>query len=169
MWIDRAEGKPDAVKVNDAVVMELKLQPGPAPAMMIQLDPKRYLCSMNSQPVPVIFEDLGNMSYQAAWDYQEQLLKQKVEKKSKVFAASGEVEEEPQPIPHHFLLVEHPPVYTLGKSGKMEHVLISEEDRIAKGIEILQDQSWWRYHISRTAADRWLSHSRPGTILYRYR
>jgi lipoyl(octanoyl) transferase len=90
---------------------------------------------MNSQPVPVIFEDLGNMSYQAAWDYQEQLLKQKVEKKSKVFAASGEVEEEPQQIPHHFLLVEHPPVYTLGKSGKMEHVLISEEDRKIKGIE----------------------------------
>jgi lipoyl(octanoyl) transferase len=90
---------------------------------------------MNSQPVPVIFEDLGNMSYQAAWDYQEQLLKQKVEKKSKVFAASGEVEEEPQSIPHHFLLVEHPPVYTLGKSGKMEHVLISEEDRKARGIE----------------------------------
>jgi lipoyl(octanoyl) transferase len=33
------------------------------------------------------------------------------------------------------LLVEHPPVYTLGKSGKIEHVLINEEERLAKGID----------------------------------
>ncbi|NML23317.1 lipoyl(octanoyl) transferase LipB [Pseudoflavitalea sp. G-6-1-2] len=95
---------------------------------------------MNTPPIPVIFEDLGNMSYQAAWDYQEQLLKQKVERKSRVFANSGEpvVEEDNSPIPHHLLFVEHPPVYTLGKSGKMEHVLISEEERNAKGIEFFK-------------------------------
>jgi lipoyl(octanoyl) transferase len=34
--------------------------------------------------------------------------------------------------------VEHPPVYTLGKSGKMEHVLIDEEERKAKGIAFFQ-------------------------------
>jgi lipoyl(octanoyl) transferase len=90
---------------------------------------------MNTQPVPVIFEDLGKMSYQQAWDYQELLLKQKVERKSKAYAAVAGMEEDTEPIPHHFLMVEHPPVYTLGKSGKMEHVLISEEDRQKKGIE----------------------------------
>lgn len=35
---------------------------------------------------------------------------------------------------HHLLFVEHPPVYTLGKSGAIENVLISEEERAAKGI-----------------------------------
>lgn len=101
---------------------------------------KRYLCSMTMPPIPVIFEDLGNMSYQAAWDYQEQLLKQKVERKSRVFANAGEelAEEDNSPIPHHLLFVEHPPVYTLGKSGKMEHVLISEEERSARGIEFFK-------------------------------
>ena len=39
------------------------------------------------------------------------------------------------PTRHHLLLVEHPPVYTLGKSGKTAHILISEEERLAKGIE----------------------------------
>lgn len=90
--------------------------------------------------IPVIFQDLGNMPYQAAWDYQEQLLKQKVEQKSKRFApaATGDELQEEAPITHHLLLVEHPPVYTLGKSGKMEHVLISEEERQDKGIEFFK-------------------------------
>jgi lipoyl(octanoyl) transferase len=35
---------------------------------------------------------------------------------------------------HYLLFVEHPPVYTLGKSGAIENVLISEEERAAKGI-----------------------------------
>lgn len=90
--------------------------------------------------IPVIFQDLGNMPYQAAWDYQEQLLKQKVEQKSKRFAPAT-IEEEIQeetPITHHLLLVEHPPVYTLGKSGKMEHVLISDEERQSQGIEFFK-------------------------------
>jgi lipoyl(octanoyl) transferase len=39
---------------------------------------------------------------------------------------------------HHLLFVEHPPVYTLGKSGKMEHVLISEEERAARQIGFYQ-------------------------------
>lgn len=39
---------------------------------------------------------------------------------------------------HRLFFVEHPPVYTLGKSGKMEHVLISEEERSEKGIEFFK-------------------------------
>jgi lipoyl(octanoyl) transferase len=39
---------------------------------------------------------------------------------------------------HRLFFVEHPPVYTLGKSGKMEHVLISEEERTEKGIEFFK-------------------------------
>jgi len=36
---------------------------------------------------------------------------------------------------HYLLFVEHPPVYTLGKSGDVKHILINEEERIQKGIE----------------------------------
>lgn len=65
----------------------------------------------------VQFQDLGKMEYRQAWDLQEKLLKQTLANK-----AAG------QPTSHYLLLVEHPPVYTLGKSGKMEHVLIDQQE-----------------------------------------
>lgn len=76
----------------------------------------------------MLFQDLGNMRYQPAWDYQEELLQHNIKAKS---VANGE---EPATV-HHLLLVEHPPVYTLGKSGKEEHVLINAEERKQRGIE----------------------------------
>jgi lipoyl(octanoyl) transferase len=79
----------------------------------------------------VIFEDLGTMDYQQAWDYQEQLLSDNVNIKTARWRkeTNGDVAVAAEETKHHFLLVEHPPVYTLGKSGKIEHVLISEEER----------------------------------------
>jgi lipoyl(octanoyl) transferase len=83
----------------------------------------------------VLFEDLGRMHYQEAWIYQESLLQKNVAIKTGsknlqvpdiAFAASTS---------NYLLFVEHPPVYTLGKSGKMEHVLITEGQRSEKGIE----------------------------------
>jgi len=73
------------------------------------------------------------MDYQAAWDYQEELLAKNVEIKSLKWRNEGDehnvaIETDAQTT-HHLLLVEHPPVYTLGKSGKIEHVLISDEER----------------------------------------
>lgn len=75
---------------------------------------------------PVIYRDLGQMPYQEAWDLQESLLKENVQRKS---AGSGLDTE------HYLLFVEHPPVYTLGKSGKKEHVLMSDEELQANHIE----------------------------------
>lgn len=66
------------------------------------------------------------MDYKQAWEYQESLLQQALEAKRS--AESGGIK-------HHLLFVEHPPVYTLGKSGKAEHILISEDRRIEKGIQ----------------------------------
>jgi len=72
----------------------------------------------------VIFRDLGNVDYQAAWDYQEKLLKENVRKKSE----AGEVKDwkdiADASTKHYLLFVEHPPVYTLGKSGNKENVLL---------------------------------------------
>ncbi|OQP43097.1 lipoyl(octanoyl) transferase [Niastella yeongjuensis] len=93
----------------------------------------------------VHFRDLGNMEYQHAWDLQEQLLKENVavktairNRQSAMAAVEGEVGVENEEVildtNHYLLFVEHPPVYTLGKSGDMSNVLISEEERAAKGI-----------------------------------
>jgi lipoyl(octanoyl) transferase len=102
----------------------------------------------------VIFEDLGTQPYKQTWDYQEKLLKQNVEVKSALrelqFAGAGETSEErprlndkvEQPSTTNYLLfVEHPPVYTLGKSGNEDNVLMSEEQLRFNGIEF--------FHINR--------------------
>jgi lipoyl(octanoyl) transferase len=39
------------------------------------------------------------------------------------------------PQEHQLLLVEHPPVYTLGKSGSMDHLLLTEAEMEARGIQ----------------------------------
>jgi lipoyl(octanoyl) transferase len=91
---------------------------------------------MNKQPI--IFKDLGVMDYQSAWDYQEQLLQDNVRKKSLVYNQESEIASSDLETQHHLLFVEHPPVYTLGKSGNIENVLITEEMRTAKGIEFFR-------------------------------
>src|SRR5436190_19550598 len=83
----------------------------------------------------VEFRDLGLMGYKAAWDYQENLLKENLRIKSVVHSSDVVVDTKLLPTKHYLLFVEHPPVYTLGKSGKIEHVLINEEQRQQQGIE----------------------------------
>ena len=89
----------------------------------------------------VHFTDLGRMSYKEAWDYQEELLQANVRIKSSV--SSLQLANMPTancelPTKNHLLFVEHPPVYTLGKSGHIENVLISEEEQKEKGIEFFK-------------------------------
>lgn len=80
----------------------------------------------------VFFRDLGQMSYKEAWDLQESLLQDNL----KIKAAQRTVGDAFTATTRHSLLfVEHPPVYTLGKSGDISNVLISPEEREAKGIE----------------------------------
>jgi lipoyl(octanoyl) transferase len=81
----------------------------------------------------VLFTDLGNIEYGEAWRYQEELLLRNTSNKMK--AAKGEPFESTQ---HHLLFCEHPPVYTLGKSGKKEHVLVSEEELARRNIAYYQ-------------------------------
>jgi lipoyl(octanoyl) transferase len=90
---------------------------------------------------PVVFRDLGRMDYKTAWDYQERLLQENVRIKSAAVIsreATGTASVLQLPTVNHLLFVEHPAVYTLGKSGKMEHVLINEQQRMEKGIQFYQ-------------------------------
>lgn len=87
----------------------------------------------------VYFEDLGVKSYQPTWDYQESLLAKNTQIKS-IAREKGENVMD-SITEHRFLMVEHLPVFTLGKNGRREHVLVSEEQLQKLGIEF--------FHINR--------------------
>lgn len=71
--------------------------------------------------------DLGNKDYKETWDYQEALFKEIVDVKL-------EKRNNPQLVtPNFFLFVEHPHVYTLGKSGDISNLLLSEKQLATKG------------------------------------
>lgn len=71
----------------------------------------------------VIFQHLGLIDYQTAWDYQEKLHAEIVEIKLRNKTLPIENQEI---TPNYLLFCEHPHVYTLGKSGKPEHLLLDE-------------------------------------------
>ena len=75
-----------------------------------------------------IVKDLGHKDYKETWDYQESLFEEIVELKRKNRAENTDL-----PTPNYFLFVEHPHVYTLGKSGHMENLLIDEAALAKKG------------------------------------
>jgi len=87
----------------------------------------------------VFFEDMGIRSYQPSWDYQEELLQKNTQ--IKWVARQNEQDVKTTNTEHRLLMVEHNPVFTLGKSGKREHVLVSEEQLKNLGIEF--------FHINR--------------------
>lgn len=89
---------------------------------------------MSQQIVAV--QDLGNTRYQPVWDYQENLLKENVDIKTIRYSLPEGADISALPQTHnHLLLTEHYPVYTLGKSGKEEHILLPPGEVKEKGIE----------------------------------
>ncbi|WP_417942220.1 lipoyl(octanoyl) transferase LipB [Flavobacterium sp. RS13.1] len=73
-------------------------------------------------------QDLGKKDYKSTWEYQEELFKDIVDLKIK-----NRREELDLPTPNYLLFVEHPHVYTLGKSGDLENLLLNEKQLEAKG------------------------------------
>ena len=105
----------------------------------------------------VHFKDLGVIDYKSAWDYQEELVKANVDIKTEarknstnqiqhsIFNAQYSTPNtqhtallEELPTLNHLLFCEHPPVYTLGKSGSMKNVLLSEEEMDEREIEFFK-------------------------------
>ncbi len=72
-------------------------------------------------------QDLGSKDYKLTWDYQEELFKKIVDIKILNRREGSEIE-----TPNYFLFVEHPHVYTLGKSGDISNLLLSEKQLEAK-------------------------------------
>lgn len=72
--------------------------------------------------------DLGQKDYKDTWEYQESLFKDILDLKIKNRREELELE-----TPNYFLFVEHPHVYTLGKSGDFNNLLLSEKELESKG------------------------------------
>ncbi len=72
----------------------------------------------------ILFRDLGTASYGPCWDLQETYFQESLNRKSD----NRKLPEEQQiPTVDRLLFVEHPHVYTLGKSGNLENLLANEE------------------------------------------
>jgi len=69
----------------------------------------------------VNFQDWGLLDYQAAWDRQENVFSETIAIKTQNRNNGTEI-----PVSNHLIFVEHPHVYTLGKSGKPENLLLDE-------------------------------------------
>ncbi|APA63667.1 lipoyl(octanoyl) transferase LipB [Maribacter sp. 1_2014MBL_MicDiv] len=73
-------------------------------------------------------QDLGLKDYKETWDYQEQLFQETLDLKIRNRREDLNLE-----TPNHFLYVEHPHVYTLGKSGDISNLLVDEKVLADKG------------------------------------
>ncbi|MEC8724404.1 MAG: lipoyl(octanoyl) transferase LipB [Bacteroidota bacterium] len=74
-------------------------------------------------------QDLGLKDYKETWEFQEVLFKKIVDLKVK-----NRREQTAFSTPNHLLFVSHPHVYTLGKSGDLSNLLISNQELQAKGV-----------------------------------
>ncbi|MFY7740500.1 MAG: lipoyl(octanoyl) transferase LipB [Flavobacterium sp.] len=94
-------------------------------------------------------QDLGKKDYKETWDYQEELFKGIVDIKIQNRKENTFVK-----TPNYFLFVEHPHVYTLGKSGDISNLLLSEKQ--------LQDKGASFYKINRGGD---ITYHGPGQIV----
>lgn len=73
----------------------------------------------------VEFRDLGMMDYAEAWQLQEQLFQSVIDRK---LSNRNAADDSKVPQRHYLLFCEHPPVYTLGRSGDEKNLLIGAEE-----------------------------------------
>lgn len=76
----------------------------------------------------ILLKNLGVKDYKETWDYQTDLLQEIVDIKISNRKNGGSIETK-----NHFLFVEHPHVYTLGKSGDLDNLLLNEKQLKDKG------------------------------------
>ncbi|WP_233896891.1 lipoyl(octanoyl) transferase LipB [Tenacibaculum piscium] len=76
----------------------------------------------------ITVSDLGKKDYKETWEYQTKLLEETVFIKRQNRVNSTNIA-----TPNHFLFVEHPHVYTLGKSGDLSNLLLNETQLKEKG------------------------------------
>jgi len=88
---------------------------------------------MPLQNKKVRYRNLDLIDYRKAWDYQESLFQEIVDKKT-----ANRKAEKPELTPNYLLFCEHPHVYTIGKSGKESNLLINEDFLKTKGATLFK-------------------------------
>lgn len=81
----------------------------------------------------VLFKDIGSKDYKEAWDIQNKLFQDIIDIK-----LANRNREEKIIAQNHLLFTEHPPVYTLGKSGDLSNLLLNEDQLKKKGISFFK-------------------------------
>jgi lipoyl(octanoyl) transferase len=83
----------------------------------------------------VHFEDLGLIDFQAAWDFQTEKFNEIVQRKldNRNLPQSEQKKQE-----HWLIFCEHPHVYTLGRNGKEEHLLLNSQALLEKNAEFVK-------------------------------
>ena len=106
----------------------------------------------------VKFIDWGLIDYKEAWDKQEELFSTTVNQKIRItnrkIVAEGNEYDVDEITPNYLVFCEHPHVYTLGKSGKPEHLLLDEQG--------LKEKHAAYYHINRGGD---ITYHGPGQIV----
>jgi len=97
----------------------------------------------------VIVKNLGLVDYKLTWDYQQQLMDECIARK-----LSNRGAEHPTKQQHYLLLCEHPAVFTLGKSGSISNLLVSENELHKRGVNF--------YKINRGGD---ITHHGPGQLV----
>jgi len=87
------------------------------------------ICIIKNSMQQILFQDIGLTPYKEAWDYQNDLFQKIIAIKLK----NRELQDK-NPTPNYFIFTEHPNVYTLGKSGDINNLLLSEKQLEEKGI-----------------------------------
>jgi lipoyl(octanoyl) transferase len=84
----------------------------------------------------VQYQNLGTLGYKQAWDYQEQLMQSNLQiKQAQRTAEINQQVYDGQDTTSHFLFVEHPAVFTLGKSGSEANLLANADELAQQNIE----------------------------------
>ena len=79
-----------------------------------QAQDDNFLCDMSKQVQQIIVQDLGHRSYQEVWNLQKEMQTKRIK---------GDIEDT-------LLIVEHEPVYTLGKNADENHLLQSRDESV---------------------------------------
>ena len=78
----------------------------------------------------IVLHDLGLLDYQKAVEYQTKIFNKIIDQKLKNRKSVNK-----EITQNHLIFVEHPNVYTLGKSGDINNLLLSKEDLEKKEIQ----------------------------------
>lgn len=74
----------------------------------------------------IYFQDLGDIEYGAAWQRQEELMKQNLQLKAEWYSVPETTRSATLDTKNYLFFCEHPHVYTLGKSGHIENLLVND-------------------------------------------